>query len=214
MNAEPPAGGPRAFALRCALGVVVASLLSACEPGMKDMYHQDKYQPLDASQLWKDGRSARPLVPGTVPYSEGVRAETSSGVRGEQPPAVSGGVSSRPAALKRGEERYGIFCAPCHGASGEGNGYIVMRGFPRPPSYHIDRLRTAPDSYIYEVIANGHGIMYGYGERIDTSDRWAIVSYLRALQLAHRELPADTPKPESPARTTAVWPPAARGSVP
>lgn len=178
--------------------VVAACGLSACEQGMKDMYHQDKYEPLDSSQLWKDGRSARPLVLGTVPYSEGVAAETSSGVRGEgalKQPQPEEATDNSPATLQRGEQRYRIFCTPCHGPSGDGNGYIVLRGFPRPPSYHIERLRSVPDSYIYEVISNGHGVMYGYGDRIVESDRWAIVSYLRSLQRAHDELLADVPQP-------------------
>ena len=174
--------------LRCALVLLAACSLSACEQGMKNMYHQDKYEPLDASQLWKDGRSARPIDAGTVPYSQGVAAETSSGVRGESVPPQTGEGAANPITARRGEERYGIFCAPCHGAAGDGNGYIVLRGFPRPPSYHIDRLRSAPDTYIYNVISNGHGVMYGYGDRIDEADRWAIVGYVRSLQQAHHEL--------------------------
>jgi mono/diheme cytochrome c family protein len=236
----PAACSGRAAALRCVLVFTLAGSLAACEQGMKDMYHQDKYEPLDASQLWKDGRSARPLVPGTVPYSAGVAAETSSGVHGEIVPSAEPapatpagpGTPASPASqasqamLRRGEERYGIFCTPCHGRSGDGNGYIVLRGFPRPPSYHIDRLRSAPDSYIYEVISNGHGVMYGYGDRIDESDRWAIVGYIRSLQLAHRELLTDAPPAPAPAartanapapaaeRTASARPPSARGPTP
>lgn len=185
----------------CIAAALAGCALASCEQGMKDMYQQDKYEPLDASQLWKDGRSARPLVPGTVPYSAGVAAETSSGMRGQvamsSTPApaqpAAGAEADGAAGLQRGQERYGIFCAPCHGASGDGNGYIVLRGFPRPPSYHIQRLRAAPDSYLYEVISNGHGVMYGYGDRIEDSDRWAIVGYLRSLQHAHDELIESAP---------------------
>jgi mono/diheme cytochrome c family protein len=155
-----------------------------CERGMKDMYAQDKYAPLAPSSSWPDGRSSRPLIPGTVPYSTGIEAETSSGVRGETSLERMTHADLGVSTLQRGRQRYDIFCTPCHGASGDGNGYVVLRGFPRPPSYHIDRLRSADDEYLYEVVTRGHGVMYGYGDRIGEDDRWAIVGYVRALQLA------------------------------
>jgi mono/diheme cytochrome c family protein len=217
-----------------AVVLAAACLLAGCEQGMKDMYDQDKYQPLDASQLWKDGRSARPLVPGTVPYSAGVVAETSSGARGEvraeaigDPGGARGEVrdgsnagrtmpstdsdQDTVATLRRGQQRFGIFCAPCHGTAGDGDGYIVLRGFPRPPSYYIDRLRAAPDGYLYEVISNGHGVMYGYGDRIDEPDRHAIVGYIRALQRAQPPQREERPGPQAQA---AARSPSTRGATP
>jgi mono/diheme cytochrome c family protein len=86
--------------------------------------------------------------------------------------------------LKRGQERYQIHCSPCHGMLGDGDGMVVRRGFPRPPSYHLDRLRTVPDRHIYEVIRDGYGVMYPFGDRVEPADRWAIVAYVRALQLS------------------------------
>jgi mono/diheme cytochrome c family protein len=176
------------------LAVAIALFsLPGCEQGMKDMYSQDKYTPLAPAQRWPDGRSSRPLTAGTVPYSEGIAAETSSGTRGEELLFQKGHADYTLAKLQRGRQRYGIFCAPCHGASGDGDGYIVMRGFPKPPSYHDDRLRSVPDTYLEDVIDHGHGVMYGYGDRIEQADRWAIVGYLRALQLSHNARLEDVP---------------------
>lgn len=177
-----------------ALAAVIAFLsLQACENGMKDMYSQDKYTPLAPAQTWPDGRSARPLTAGTVPYSAGTAAGTSSGVRGEETPLQKNHADDSLENLQRGRQRYDIFCAPCHGVAGDGDGYIVRRGFPKPPSYHIDRLRSVPDAYLEQVIDHGHGVMYGYGDRIDAADRWAIVGYLRALQLSQNARIEDAP---------------------
>lgn len=92
--------------------------------------------------------------------------------------------------LDRGHERYNIFCSPCHGQTGDGNGMIVQRGFPQPPSLHLERLRTAPDGHYYDVITNGFGMMYSYAARVKPTDRWAIAAYIRALQLSRN---ADAP---------------------
>jgi mono/diheme cytochrome c family protein len=92
--------------------------------------------------------------------------------------------------LDRGRERYNIYCSPCHGRTGDGNGMIVQRGFPQPPSFHLDRLRTAADGHFYDVITNGFGAMYSYANRVKPDDRWAIAAYIRALQLSRN---ADAP---------------------
>jgi mono/diheme cytochrome c family protein len=84
--------------------------------------------------------------------------------------------------LNRGQERHRIYCAPCHSELGDGQGMIVQRGFPPPPSYHIDRLRQAPPQYFYDVITDGHGAMYSFADRVQPQDRWAIAAYIRALQ--------------------------------
>ena len=179
-------------------GVSVLSLLStaACENGMKNMYAQDKYAPLAASNSWPDGRASRPLPPGAVPYSAGTWAGTSSGLRGETSLGERARAPYDLPSLERGRERYDIYCTPCHGASGDGNGLVVSRGFPRPPSYHSERLRAVPDTYLYQVIGHGYGVMYGYGDRIDEQDRWAIVGYVRALQLAQNAQLSDVPPAE------------------
>ena len=95
------------------------------------------------------------------------------------------------ALLERGEERYKIFCSPCHGLQGDGNGMVAMRGMKHPPSYHIDRLRQSPNGYFYDVITNGFGQMYSYSAQIPPRDRWAIVAYVRALQLSRNAHAAD-----------------------
>ena len=106
-------------------------------------------------------------------------------------------VMTRPALttalLERGRERFGIFCSPCHGAGGDGNGIIVQRGMPRPTSYHDDRLRSADDQYLFDVITDGHGAMYSYASRVPPGDRWAIVAYIRALQLSRHASIEDVP---------------------
>jgi len=98
--------------------------------------------------------------------------------------------------LLRGQERYNIFCSPCHDRVGNGQGMIVQRGFRRPPSFHIDRLREAPVGYFFDVITNGFGAMYDYGDRVPPPDRWAIIAYIRALQLSQHATLADVPLEE------------------
>jgi mono/diheme cytochrome c family protein len=88
------------------------------------------------------------------------------------------------ALLQRGQERYRIYCTPCHSEIGDGRGMVVQRGFPPPPSYHIDRLREAPPRYFYDVITQGHGVMYSFADRVQPQDRWAIAAYIKALQLS------------------------------
>ena len=97
------------------------------------------------------------------------------------------------AVLARGQDRYDIFCSPCHDRTGSGNGIVVKRGFKRPPSFHIDRLREVEAGYLYDVISNGFGTMYSYGSRIAPEDRWAVVAYLRVLQLSQHATLDDVP---------------------
>jgi len=195
----------RLAAIAC---VLVA--LAGCERGMHEMYDQPKYKPLTPSPLFANGNASRPQMPGTVPRSAGALAGTSSGrldrvmpAPAAQPvtgvdaqgkslaqdgPAAQPGYSNplpiTPQLLKRGQQRFDIYCAPCHGRAGDGDGMIARRGFPHPPSYHADALRNAPDSHFYDVITNGYGAMYPYADRITPQDRWAIVAYIRALQLS------------------------------
>lgn len=97
------------------------------------------------------------------------------------------------ALLERGQERYRIYCAPCHSELGDGHGMIVQRGFPPPPSYDIERLRQAPVQHFYDVITNGHGAMYSFAERVQPADRWAIAAYIKALQRSQNASVADVP---------------------
>jgi hypothetical protein len=97
------------------------------------------------------------------------------------------------ALLERGQQRFDIYCAPCHSRLGDGHGMVVERGFPAPPSYHTDRLRKAPIQHFYDVITNGWGIMFPYAERVAPADRWAIVAYIRALQASQDASLAEVP---------------------
>ena len=168
--------------------------LAGCERTFRDMYDQPRYKPLAPSTLWPDGRSARPPVEGTVARAAGTFAGTSSGTvqstrigRSLAADAANAMPAAAPpdlAELRRGRERFDIFCSPCHSVAGDGDGMVVRRGFPRPPSFHSDRLRNAPDAHFYDVITHGYGAMYPYAERVPPTDRVAIIAYIRALQLA------------------------------
>lgn len=97
------------------------------------------------------------------------------------------------ALLKHGQERFDIYCSPCHGRTGQGDGMIVQRGFPHPPSYDEDRLRQAPVQHFYDVITNGYGAMFPYAQRVAPADRWAIAAYIRALQASDNGRLAEVP---------------------
>ncbi len=179
------------------------ALLAGCERAMHNMYDQPRYQGLRASRLFADGASARPRVPGTLSVSEGVLASTSSGRAGtrsadigedEAAQVIPYPVTAR--LLERGRQRFDIYCAPCHSPVGDGEGRVPQRGFPHPPSYHIDRLRSAPDRHFYDVMTQGYGIMYSYADRVEPQDRWAIVAYIRALQLSQYAALAEVPAGE------------------
>lgn len=179
-----------------ALTVLLLLACVGCENGVKNMYQQPKYGPLSASPLWPDGRSARPLVADTVAHSQGEAAGSSSGRLGAVAPTVMAQPDYSLAALRRGRGRYDIYCAPCHGLTGDGRGYITLRGFPAPPTYHSDRLRAAPDEYLFEVISRGYGAMFPYADRLAPQDRWAVIAYVRALQLSQHARLADVPAGE------------------
>jgi mono/diheme cytochrome c family protein len=175
----------------CALTIVL--LLAGCERQMHNMYDQPRFDPDEGSSLWHDGRADRPPVPGTVAAATGDIAGTSSGRHAEadatnQPPTTK-------TLLVRGQERYSIYCLPCHSALGDGDGPVTRHGFPHPPTYHQPRLRSATDQYLFNVITNGHGVMYGYADRVAPEDRWAIVAYIRALQLSQNAKVAQLPAP-------------------
>lgn len=149
----------------CLLALLVC-LLSACEQRMN---RQPKYLALAPSERFPDNQAARHPPPGTV-------ARDQSAVPLQAPARLSR------EDLQRGRERFDIYCAPCHGITGHGNGLVVQRGFPAPPSYHTPRLRAVDLAYIVDVISNGYGIMYSYTDRVAPADRWRIAAYVRALQ--------------------------------
>jgi mono/diheme cytochrome c family protein len=163
---------------------------AGCDELHQDMGNQPKNKALSPSDFFGDGRSERPLLENTV--ARGALANDELFVPKESN-AFPLPIDQK--LLERGEERYKIYCTPCHGLQGDGNGMVAMRGMKHPPSYHDDRLRKEPNGYIYDVITNGFGAMLGYSAQIPPSDRWAIVAYVRALQLSRNapvsELPAD-----------------------
>lgn len=150
----------------------------------QDMHNQPKYKPLRESTFFADGRQSRPLLPNTVARGdlrEDTDFYTGKGPDGKQdldyfPIAITREV------IERGHQRFDAFCSPCHSRLGNGAGMIVKRGFKSPPSYHIERLRAAPVGHFYDVITNGYGSMYNYAAQVSPRDRWAIISYIRALQ--------------------------------
>ncbi|SPE35352.1 conserved hypothetical protein [Burkholderiales bacterium] len=172
------------------------SLLPGCEKAMRNMYEQPKYEPLAESSLWPDGQSARPIEPGVVVSSAGTFAASSSGRRGDLAQPVRTPPRVTIEALRRGRERYDIYCAPCHSVTGDGDGMVVRRGFPAPASLHTPLMRAASDAHLFDVITSGYGVMYPFADRIGPPDRWAIVAYVRALQLSQHASIVDVPQVE------------------
>jgi hypothetical protein len=177
-----------------AAGALLSLMISAtgCR---RDMQDQPKYVPLRPTDFFDDHRSARPLVDNTVARGHlNANMEFYTGKQADKP------IENLPfpitrEVLTRGQQRYDIYCSPCHDRLGDGDGMIVRRGYRRPPSYHIDRLRQVPDGYIFDVITNGFGAMPDYAGQVAPRDRWAIVAYVRALQLSRQgtlnDVPAD-----------------------
>ena len=157
------------------------------------MHDQPKFIPLRHSTFFADERSARPPVTGTVARGQ-LREDAllyTGKVNGADATVFPFPIDEP--ALRRGQERFDIFCAPCHARTGEGDGMVVRRGYRRPPSYHVDRLRSAPVGHFFDVITNGFGAMPDYAAQITAQDRWAIIAYIRALQLSEHATIADVP---------------------
>jgi mono/diheme cytochrome c family protein len=163
---------------------LAALLLGGCR---QDMHDQPKYEPLEASELFADGAASRTPVEGTV--ARGMLRQDTRLYRGM---AADGSLVAEiplpvtAELVARGRQRFDIFCSPCHGRTGDGRGMIVQRGFKNPQSFHIERLHQVQDGYFYDVITNGFGQMSSYAPQVKPADRWAIVSYVRALQLSRR----------------------------
>ncbi len=174
--------------VQAALTALAAVLLSGCRQDMQD---QPRYKPLQRSNFFQDGRSARPILGGTI--ARGHLQRNPAFFLG----AVNGQFVAAPplpvdaALLARGRDRYGIYCSPCHSPAGDGRGMVALRGFRYPPSFHSDRLRGVPDGYIYAVIANGYGAMSNYAYQLEPRDRWAVTEYVRVLQFSRNAQAAD-----------------------
>jgi hypothetical protein len=179
----------RCRALACiAFGLMV---LAGCR---QDMHEQPRYEPLEPSAFFADGRSSRPLVEGTVARGH-LRLDEllyTGKANGEPSETLPFPVTRE--LLGRGQERYNIYCTPCHDHVGNGQGMIVQRGLRPPPSFHIERLRAAPIGHFFDVITNGYGAMANYAVEVTTADRWAIAAYIRALQLSQHAEVAELPE--------------------
>lgn len=170
------------------LALAAAALFfSGCDLVPLHMRDQAKYEPLEQSGFYADGLAARPVPANTIPRGEWGQIKLNEPfytgqVEGEYVDTFPMTVTSD--VLMRGQQRYEIFCSPCHSRVGDGQGMIVQRGFQQPPSFHIERLRNESNGYYYDVISNGFGAMYSYASRVPPEDRWAIIAYIRALQLS------------------------------
>lgn len=174
-------------------GLVVLLTASGCEL-RQAMYDQPKLRPMKSSEFFEDGKASRLPVEHTI----------ARGHLEDDPHLFEGRIDGQfvdsfpfeitTEVIQRGQQRYNIFCAPCHDAAGTGNGMIVRRGFKKPASYHEQRLVDSPDGYFYNVIKNGFGVMQDYAAQIPVKDRWAIVAYIRALQYGQRASLEDVPE--------------------
>jgi cytochrome c553 len=178
----------------CCVFTLLLVITASCR---RDMFNQPSTQPLSRNDFFQDNQMAsRPLVMHTI--ARGQLQEDEAFYAGKIGTNL---VTTFPMPvtrelLDRGRERFDIYCSVCHGRTGEGNGMIVQRGFPVPPSYHIDRLRQAPVGHLFDVMTQGYGIMYSYAERVKPEDRWAIAAYIRALQLSQNMKLAELPSSE------------------
>jgi mono/diheme cytochrome c family protein len=175
----------------------VLLFLAGCR---NEMHEQARYEPLEPSAFFEDGNSSRPLVAGTVPRQD-VRGEPPKGV--DEDLFFTGWNNGRlaeevpfpvdRAVLERGQQRYRIYCVPCHSETGDGRGMIVRRGFNPPPPYYSQELMKQPIGHFFNVMTRGYGTMYSYATRIPPRDRWAIAAYIRVLQLSQHATAADLP---------------------
>jgi len=174
--------------------LVLALLFAGCDIRQR-MYDQPKVEPLEASEFFADGSSARNLIEGTVARGK-LKTDTKLHAGGAE---VNGNYAFHTETpfemtlddLKRGQQRYDIYCSVCHGKTGVGDGMVVLRGYTQPPSYHTDTLREQPVGYFFHIATNGKGIMSGYADQVGTEDRWRIAAYVKTLQLAQTASEAD-----------------------
>jgi len=175
--------------MRRGLLLVALACLAACRSDMQD---QPKYKPLRPSEFWPDGRSSRPVVPGTI--ARGMPPADSPKVTGKSGSTyVANPLPRTVAVLARGRERYDIYCSPCHDRVGTGDGMIVERGYKAPPTFHQDRLRGVADGYLFQTMTEGFGVMPSYAQQIPVDDRWAIAAYIRVLQRSQNATIDDVP---------------------
>lgn len=175
--------------LTIAMVCVLALAFAGCGGTLRqDMANQPRHNPLSPAQFFPDGRSERPLLDNTV-----VRGSIAEDDLFVPKDSNAFPLPLTQELMERGKDRYTIFCTPCHGLQGDGMGMVTLRGMKHPPSYHQDRLRNVPNGYLFDVITNGFGAMNGYSAQVAPRDRWAIVAYVRALQVSRNAHVADLP---------------------
>ncbi len=179
--------------LATAAVLALAGVLAACQ---QDMATQPRYKPLAASDFFGDARASRPMVEGTVPrgYLRDDDHLYTGKVNGQLADSFPYAVT--PKMMERGRERFNIYCTPCHGELGTGRGMVVRRGYRQPPSLHVERMQLAPVGHFFDVMTNGIGAMQDYAAQVSVEDRWAIVAYIRALQLSQNAALEDVPAAE------------------
>ncbi len=173
--------------------VVIAAACVALVGCRQDMHDAPSYDPLQGTTFFANGAASRPLVANTVARGQ-LRADEhlyTGKINGQV--ATEFPMPVTKAVLDRGQERFNVYCSPCHGRTGEGNGMIVQRGFRQPPSYHDERLRNAPVGYFFDVMTNGFGAMQDYSAQVTVPDRWAIAAYIRVLQVSRSATVNDVP---------------------
>lgn len=162
------------------MAIALTLILGGCDLSMTQQQRDDRYA---TAALWSDGTAAQLLPEHVVAQGDLARDRESTA-----PPPVSA------ALLARGQQRFDIYCSPCHGLGGKGDGIVAARGFPHPPSFVEPRLMVAPASEFYDAISKGYGVMYSYAARVEPRDRWAIIAYIRALQLSEHATVAQVPE--------------------
>ena len=176
------------------LGLSIAALSVVAVAGCRqDMHNQPKYRPLRGTAFFADGSSSRPLVEGTVPRGTLQQNDAFFTGKSGNAPVRELPFKVDEAVLSRGQERFNIFCTPCHDGTGSGRGMVVQRGFKQPPSFHDERLRNAEAGYFFDVMTNGFGAMPDYRMQLSARDRWAVIAYIRALQLSQHAATTDIP---------------------
>jgi mono/diheme cytochrome c family protein len=176
-----------------ALAVLPVLLVAGCR---QDMHDNPRYEPLEASRTAAGQSSSRMLIEGTVARGHLNDDDLLYTGMADGTPSAEFPFAITRTELDRGENRYNVYCAPCHSQTGDGRGMVVQRGYRQPPSFHIDRLRDVPPGYMFDVITNGFGVMPDYRAQITAEDRWAIVAYVKALQLSQHATQADVPESE------------------
>lgn len=173
--------------------IALAAIVVASAGCRQDMHDAPRFEPYEQNTFFADGRSQRPLVPNTVPRGylrdddHLYRGKVNGRLATEFPVPVNAQL------MLRGQERFNVFCSPCHGRTGLGDGMVVRRGYRAPTSFHDARLRQAPPGYIFDVITNGFGAMPDYAMQIAVQDRWAVAAYIKALQFSRAASLADVP---------------------